>query len=241
MSVIDTGTNTVTRTLPVGDWPYDVAATDDGRFVYVVNRADHTVSVINDASDTVTSIPVGEPCACERGFFNHVAVSPDGSRVYATRDHQDEWGNYFGTIVAIDTATKTMAGYTVTPWLSDLQVTPDGTRIYAAQIDYRNFMVFDAATLAQIGTVGVTTTASTTHVNSIAISPDGTRAYAVVNYDFTGTEADSVSVIDTNPMNVATYNKEIATIKVPRGAQIACRARTEAAPTSPIGTANRSR
>ena len=37
VSVVDTATNTVTATVPVGDGPGDVAVTPDGTKVYVAN------------------------------------------------------------------------------------------------------------------------------------------------------------------------------------------------------------
>jgi YVTN family beta-propeller protein len=59
-SVIDTASNTVTTTIPVGSFPLGVAVTPDGAFVYVVNNGSNTVSVIETASNTVTTtIPVG--------------------------------------------------------------------------------------------------------------------------------------------------------------------------------------
>src|SRR5262249_44039721 len=64
VSVIDTASNTVTATIPVGIIPYGVAVTPDGSTVYVANEdpATHagTVSVIATATNTVTAtIPVG--------------------------------------------------------------------------------------------------------------------------------------------------------------------------------------
>ena len=39
VSVIDTATNTVTATVPVGDGPFGVAVTPDGHHAYVANAA----------------------------------------------------------------------------------------------------------------------------------------------------------------------------------------------------------
>jgi YVTN family beta-propeller protein len=76
VAVIDTDTNTVTATIPVGDNPDGVAVTPDGRKVFVTNIDSNNVSVIDAASDTVTAtIPVGiNPLG--------VAVNPDDSKVY---------------------------------------------------------------------------------------------------------------------------------------------------------------
>src|SRR5947208_1571428 len=50
VSVIDTTTNTVTATFPVGAGPSGVAVTSDGSKVYVTNGGSNTVSVIDTAT-----------------------------------------------------------------------------------------------------------------------------------------------------------------------------------------------
>ena len=52
VSVINTATNTVVDTVPVGNTPYGVAVTPDGAFVYVTTSPS-SVSVISAASNTV--------------------------------------------------------------------------------------------------------------------------------------------------------------------------------------------
>ena len=60
VSVIDTATNTLFATLPVGASPTGVAVTPDGAFVYVTNAIDNTVSVIRTETITVAAVvPVG--------------------------------------------------------------------------------------------------------------------------------------------------------------------------------------
>ena len=60
VSVIDTATNTVVATIPVGQFPFGVAITPDGTRAYVPNAGDNTVSVINTATNTVVAtVPVG--------------------------------------------------------------------------------------------------------------------------------------------------------------------------------------
>jgi YVTN family beta-propeller protein len=93
VSVVDTSTNTVTATIPVGNTPYAVAVSPDGSRAYVANQNDNTVSVIATATNTVTAtIPVGNtPFAA--------AVSPNGSTLYI--------GNlYDWTVSVIATATN---------------------------------------------------------------------------------------------------------------------------------------
>ena len=75
--MIDTATNTVIATIPVGNCPAGVAVSPDGATAYVANL-DGTVSVIDTATNTVTAtITVGDGPS-------GVAVSPDGTRAYVT-------------------------------------------------------------------------------------------------------------------------------------------------------------
>ena len=62
VSVIDTDTNTIVATIPVGINPLGVTITPDGTRVYVTNQGSNTVSVIDAATNTViATIPVGVP------------------------------------------------------------------------------------------------------------------------------------------------------------------------------------
>src|ERR1700730_6312957 len=94
VSVIDTATNTVIATIPVGSDPYAVAVSPDGSKVYVANVLSNNVSVIATATNTViATVTVGlQPAG--------VAVSPDGSNVYLANEQSD-------TVSVIATATNT--------------------------------------------------------------------------------------------------------------------------------------
>src|ERR1044071_1869531 len=60
VSVIDTATNTITATIPVGSNPASVALTPDRPFLYVANAGSNSVSVVDTATNTVTAtVPVG--------------------------------------------------------------------------------------------------------------------------------------------------------------------------------------
>jgi YVTN family beta-propeller protein len=100
--VIDTATNTVTATIPVGGSSLGVAVSPDGGTVYVTDEGSNTVSVIAAATNTVTAtIPVGvgaHPIG--------VAVSPNGSTVYVA----NEGSNTVSVIAAAtNTVTATIA------------------------------------------------------------------------------------------------------------------------------------
>ena len=78
VSVIDTATNNIVANLSVGKFPVGVAATSDGKTVYVTNAYSDTVSVINTATNTVTStVNVGE---------YPIGIAVEGNYVYVAND-----------------------------------------------------------------------------------------------------------------------------------------------------------
>ena len=50
--MIDTATNTIVATIPVGQRPWNMAITPDGRKLYVANGRSGSVSVIDTQSNT---------------------------------------------------------------------------------------------------------------------------------------------------------------------------------------------
>jgi YVTN family beta-propeller protein len=95
VSVIDTSTNQVLPTIPVGGIPIDVAITPDGAFAYVTNFESFNVSVIDTSTNTevLPRIPVG---ANPLG----VAITPDGAFAYVV-NHSNH------NVSVIDTSTNT--------------------------------------------------------------------------------------------------------------------------------------
>ena len=88
---IATATNTSGTTIPVGNDPYAIALTPDGRTADVVN-GNGTVT----PSTTATSTPDADPGGIQPGF---IAITPDGKTAYvASRS---------GTVTPITTATNT--------------------------------------------------------------------------------------------------------------------------------------
>ena len=174
VSVIDSATNSVGPTIPVGSGPIGVAVNAAGTRVYVANLVSNDVSVIDTATNTVVAtIPVG---ASPIG----VAVSPDGSRAYVSNVD----GN---TVSVIDTATNTVvATVTVGAAPGALAVNSAGTRIYVPNSDGNTVSVIDAATNTVLTSVTVGT-----GPQAVAGNDAGTRMYVTVN------ASNSVSVIDT--------------------------------------------
>jgi YVTN family beta-propeller protein len=150
VSVIDTATNTISATIPVGIFPNGVVVTPDGTKVYVANDFGNTVPVIDTATNTViATIPVGNaPLG--------VAVTPDGTKVYVA--------NRPNTVSVVDTATSTVsvvdtATNTVSATIPvgngpvGIAVKPDGSEVYLADVVVNTVSVIDPATNIVIATI----------------------------------------------------------------------------------------
>lgn len=78
VAVINTATNRVVATVPVGSTPLGVAVHPAGTFVYVANHFSHSISVINTATNTVIkTIVLGSPTspAAEGDFIGPIQVA----------------------------------------------------------------------------------------------------------------------------------------------------------------------
>lgn len=163
-------------------------------FAYVANAADNSVSVVNTSTnEVVTTIPVLE------GAYpaQKLAAAPDGKFVYAA--------STFSGIVAIDTATNTVAwqmtpppvveelpggtNFTESEFLpglaSGMAVSPDSQFLYVALQGTNAVAVVNTTTHKLIATISVESCPS-----GIDIAPNNSRLY-VVNIC-----SHSVSVID---------------------------------------------
>jgi YVTN family beta-propeller protein len=97
VDVISAATNRVTRTIAVGQLPWQMAVTSDGKTLYVADGDSDAVSVISTATNAVTStIAVsGDPVS--------VALTPDDSRLWVG-------GLTSGNVSVIDTSDDTIVG-----------------------------------------------------------------------------------------------------------------------------------
>ena len=121
VSVIDTATNTVIATIPVGAMPLGVAVNAAGTRAYVANFGADSVSVIDIATNNVVH-DVLLPANSVQG----IAVSPDGSRVYAAGSSGAD-----GQVAVIDTTADTVVStIVVTRVPRSVAVSLDGTRVY---------------------------------------------------------------------------------------------------------------
>ncbi|MBK7471369.1 MAG: hypothetical protein IPI73_12800 [Betaproteobacteria bacterium] len=84
VSVVNTATNTVVATIPVGTNPQSIAGNPAGTLVYVANSGSNTVSVI----DTATNAVVGAPIAVGNHPYG-VSVSPGGNLIYVANQFEN--------------------------------------------------------------------------------------------------------------------------------------------------------
>jgi YVTN family beta-propeller protein len=239
VSVYNTTTNQVT-TIPVGYAPTRVAVAPTTGTVYVANY--DSVSVIDTTTNHVTAtIPIPNECSeCYAGVYD-VAFSPDGTRAYAAVID--------GTISVIDTSNNSVISTThVGFWEGDIEVTPDGRRLYSATgYGSDSISVVDTQTMTvtripvgpqwNLDSMRSETTYGTF---SVAVSPDGKQTYVTTRVITVergvGGQTNGWFISDNQGRNwlvtdeyssvsvidtdpvSSTYNTEIARITVPDGA-----------------------
>lgn len=190
VTVLDTATNTIATSIPVGINPGGVAVNGNGSFAYIANRGSNTVSVIDTATNTVVStVAVGSAPA-------GVAVSADGLKAYVA--------NYSSNNVSVlDTTTNTVvATIAVGTRPQGIASSPSGDQVFVANLFSDNVSVIDTAT----DTVTATVTVGDGPVG-VDVDPSGTSVYVgnslgnTVSVIATATNA----VTDTIPVGVAPY------------------------------------
>jgi YVTN family beta-propeller protein len=182
VSIIDIATNTVVKTLSLGNACYGVAANLAGTRVYVAHFDSSKISVIETASNslvTTISLGTGNPVG--------VAVNPSGTRLYATNSGTN-------TVSVVDLSTyAAIATVPVGSMPYGVAVAPSGDRVYVANNGTSTVSVIDAKTNTTIGTVTVGS-----NPYGVAVNRSGTRVY-VGNKN-----SDTLSVIDTSSNTVIT-------------------------------------
>ena len=192
--MLDTNTNTVTATIPTGQYSGAVTVNHAGTRAYVVNSGDNTVSVINTVTKAViATLPVGEDYLREPRVLT---LNPNDTRGYVPNP-----GN--STVSVINTVnngivtTIPVAGGKV----GALALNPAGTRAY---VPYNGDTYYDNY-VAVINTASNSVIANI-HINVlgpvsgfIKINPAGTRLYGVIGYsDVTPTHIYVVNTINNS-------------------------------------------
>ncbi|TMV00053.1 beta-propeller fold lactonase family protein [Streptomyces sp. DASNCL29] len=195
VSVIDTGTHTVTRTISIGATPGKLAVRPDGARVYVAadpggvtleDTEPGFVAVIDTASeDVIRTIPVKDPYA--------VAVAPDAERVYLADSRAR-------TVHVIDGRTDTVIGTPIdVPQMSSepaMAVSQDSRRVFVGAELGGRFCVIDAATR----TVTLKGVADFIRPQDILVSGNGSRLYTSSRNAIYVFDAESLKVIRNIPL-----------------------------------------
>jgi DNA-binding beta-propeller fold protein YncE len=179
---------TANITLPTNTFPYHGAISPDGATLYVSNigSSDFSASpntsilVIDAASQKVTgsiALPANQNLF---GNYQRLAVSPDGSLLYASSSE--------GYLEAIDTRTLSPVSFIqLAPFLFAESDTPsphmvfalDGSAVYVAVLGPNGayIVTIDPDTSQQVNSVQVGS--ATSYISDLALSPDGTTVLAM--------------------------------------------------------------
>lgn len=181
---IDTGSDAVVAKVQVGLNPTHVVQTPDGRFAYVTNGGDDTVSVI-DASvqRVVATISVGK-------FPHGIRFSPDGKQAYVANLKG-------GTVSVIDTASqKEIAQISAGKGPAQVGFTPDARLAFVSLSEENAVAVIDPGTRKVIRKVPV----GIVPIQLFA-TPDS-RTLLVANQGSRKKPAKTVSIIDLQTFKV---------------------------------------
>lgn len=182
---IDTATDTVVAKIPVGSHPAHVVLAPDGRFAYVTNAGDNTVSVVDTGGRQVAAvIPVG-------AFPHGIRISPDGKQAYVANLKG-------GTVSVIDTETrKQITQIPAGKGPAQVGFTPDGRLAFASLSGEEKVAVIDPATRKVIRKVSVGTVPI-----QVYATPDS-RELLVANQGSREKPGKTVSIIDLETFKTA--------------------------------------
>jgi len=170
VAVISTADNRVTAQINVGAAPRQVLFAPDGRHAYVSTAKGVVVidTATRKVSGRVAGIPTAQSLALAEGRL--YITQPDANRVWVV------------DVGSVRTLGSFSAGQE--PWA--VAVTPDGKKVFVADMNSDSVGVYDAASHKRLADVGVGRLPC-----SIAVTPDGSEVW--VGNDMTGT----ISVINT--------------------------------------------
>ncbi len=191
---IDTESYAVVAKHAVGLHPAHVVLTPNGRYAYVTNGGENSVSVVELPSGKLAStIPVGE-------YPHGVRISPDGREAYVANFKA-------GSVSIIDTASmKEVARLPVGKGPAQTGFTPDGRTAFVSLSGENRVALIDPAARKILRKVPVGTIPI-----QLYASADGKRLFAA-NQGSKQRPGTTVSVIDI------ASGKEIKSIKTGRGA-----------------------
>lgn len=166
VSIINTSTHTLLRTVSAGEELLRVKASPAGDYVYASSTAG-SIKRYNTTNDAITSLQLAGP-------INGLAINPVRGVLYAT--------NYSGTFYEVSLATFSLVrSVTLTGTVQGIAVSADGNRVYVAS-EGVGTRELDAATLvagAAFGPTGAFDVALTNDGNEVYISDSGAGVVAV--------------------------------------------------------------
>lgn len=184
ISIVPTITNTIIGTIAGLKGPDGMVITPDGKFGYVAN---YGFPFPFDPGNTVTVLDMNNNAILDQivvdDFVSSVAISPDGTHVYATCYVDGNPGT--GTFNIIDVATNTLVD-TITGFSGpySIAVTPDGKFAYVTNFGSNNFTPI--GTTVSVVDLSQNIISDTIEVGNmpagVAITPDGAFVY-VTNYN----------------------------------------------------------
>ncbi|WDF79208.1 beta-propeller fold lactonase family protein [Mucilaginibacter sp. KACC 22773] len=182
ITIINTATNAIVKTLGVNSTPLGIAVSPDGKRVYVTNEGINQVTVIDGVTNSVvTSVATGiTPWG--------MCISPDGSRVYVANKGDN-------TLSVINTATNSVIATVATgnaPW--DVSVSPNGKFAYITY-GINGVAVVNTATNKISADIALDAGSAP---RSSCVSPDGSKLY-VANGNL-----QSISVVDLTTNKITT-------------------------------------
>jgi YVTN family beta-propeller protein len=188
LSVIDTATETVVRTVQLPGTPQYVAVSPDGRRLYVTlndpSAEQNSIQVVDTSTwSLVQQVKVGKQLFAP-------AVSPDGLLLYVP-DHASS------RIIVLDTTSYAVKAKIKVPTAPHgAAFAPDGRRAYVVNHETSGITVLDVASNRDVGKIVVGAGPV-----SVAVAPNG-RQVAVSNYD-----AASVSFVNLDNDDAVTEVK----------------------------------
>lgn len=183
--LIDTGTDAVIAKILVGLHPAHVVLAPDGRFAYITNGGDNSVTVVDAvARSVVATIPVGK-------FPHGLRFAPDGRQAYVANLKG-------GTVSVIDVASrKEITQIPVGKGPAQVGFTPDGLLAFVSLSEEKAVAVIDPATQKVMRKISV----GTVPIQLFA-TPDS-KTLLVANQGSRSKPGNTVSMVDLQTFKLA--------------------------------------
>ncbi len=180
-----------------------VAATPDGKHVYVTASADNSVSLFTRDAATgllgFSAIYADGTAASAIAGASAIAISPDGGQVYVTGEGDNGLEVFTrtaatGVLVSLETEVNGSGGVTGMTGPRGVAVAPDGRHVYVAAATGSAVVVFDRNTTTGSLTWHATVTGASGigGARAVAVSPDGRHVVVA------GETANGVAVFARN-------------------------------------------